>query len=90
LAGAAQLIFTMAITNHERVGKMLELLCKLSPKAEIARDLANKLFTVAENKKRSAEAQTYNALVMGWPELTRLAQSASAITTPTQGELLAV
>ncbi len=76
---------------HERRGDeaTADLLRQLGSKAEVARDLAYKLFTVAENKKRSAEAQAYNALVMGWPELARLAQSTPAANTgPAQGELL--
>jgi hypothetical protein len=32
------------------------------------------LFSIAERRKRSADAQGYNALVLGWPELTRLVQ----------------
>src|SRR5690606_27941 len=60
---------------HEKKGEVATaaLLRKLGSKAEVARDLAYKLFTVCENKKRSQEAQAYNALVMGWPELARLA-----------------
>jgi putative DNA methylase len=75
---------------HERRGDEVtaSLLHKLGAKADVARDLAYKLFTVAENKKRSAEAQAYNALVMGWPELIRLAQSVPVATSSTQGELL--
>jgi putative DNA methylase len=29
---------------------------------------------VCEKKKRSQEAQAYNALVLGWPEVARLAR----------------
>jgi len=64
------------------------LLRKLGRKADVARDLAYKLFTVCEKQKRSAEAQGYNALVLGWPELLRLAQERPAATTPTQDKLL--
>jgi len=61
---------------HEKKGEVAtaDLLRKLGSKAEVARDLAYKLFTVCESKKRSQEAQAYNALVMGWPELARLAR----------------
>jgi putative DNA methylase len=61
---------------HEKKGEVAtaELLRKLGSKAEVARDLAYKLFTVCESKKRSQEAQPYNALVMGWPELARLSR----------------
>jgi len=61
---------------HEKKGEIAtaDLLRRLGSKAEVARDLAYKLFTVCESKKRSQEAQAYNALVMGWPELARLSR----------------
>jgi hypothetical protein len=113
----------MAITNHERVGKALELLRdglrpfvareleskhgkywittvtagwpneliwregedapqmdaaeltgKLGSQAEVARELAYRLYTICERKKRAAEALAYNGLVQSWPEIQRLAQ----------------
>jgi putative DNA methylase len=68
---------------HEKQGDpaTAEVLRKLGPKAEVARDLAYKLFTVCESKKRSQEAQAYNALVMGWPELARLSREPIKTTT---------
>ena len=42
--------------------------------AEIARDLAYRLFNVCEKRKWSQEAQAYNALVLGWPEIATLAR----------------
>ena len=36
--------------------------------------LAYRLFDASERKKRSREAQGYNALVLGWPEIARLAR----------------
>jgi len=65
-----------------------ELLRKLGSKADVARDLAHKLFTVCEKTKRSADAQPYNALVLGWPELARLAQMLPAQETVTQARFL--
>jgi putative DNA methylase len=44
-------------------------------KAEIARELCYRLYTLCERKKRAAEAMAYNGLVQSWPEITRLAQS---------------
>jgi len=76
---------------HEKKGDAAtaELMRKLGSKADVARDLAYKLFTVCESKKRSQEAQAYNALVMGWPELARLSREAAARPkAPEQGELL--
>lgn len=68
---------------HEKKGDAptAELLRKLGSKAEVARDLAYKLFTVCESKKRSQEAQAYNDLVMGWPELARLSREVVKTTT---------
>lgn len=51
-----------------------ELVAKLGTKAEIARELAYRLYTVCERKKRAAEALSYNGLVQSWPEITRLAR----------------
>lgn len=75
---------------HQRQGDAAtaELLKKLGSKGDVARDLAYKLFTVCENKKWSKEAQAYNSLVMGWPELTRLAQQVTVAKRPEQGELI--
>ncbi|MDR7415270.1 MAG: hypothetical protein QN193_01100 [Armatimonadota bacterium] len=45
-----------------------------SSRGELARDLASRLFAIAEKKGRSQDAQAYNALVLGWPEVARLAR----------------
>ena len=55
-------------------GAAAELVSKLGSKAEVARDLAYRLYTICERKKRAAEALSYNALVQSWPEITRLAR----------------
>lgn len=51
-----------------------ELIGKLSAKAEIARELAYRLYTLCERKMRAAEALAYNGLVKSWPEIVRLAR----------------
>lgn len=51
-----------------------ELVAKLGSRAEIARELAYRLYTVCERKKRAPEALSYNALVQSWPEIMRLAR----------------
>lgn len=51
-----------------------QLAAKLGSKAEIARELAYRLYTICERKKRAAEALSYNSLVQSWPEVTRLAR----------------
>jgi putative DNA methylase len=55
-------------------GAAAELVAKLGAKAEIARELAYRLYTLCERKKRAAEALAYNGLVQSWPEIVRLAR----------------
>jgi putative DNA methylase len=62
------------------------LVAKLGTKAETARELAYRLYTLCERKKRAAEALAYNGLVQSWPEIMRLAQESASATT-VQGEL---
>lgn len=40
---------------------------------EVARDLAYRLYTISERKGWAREALAYNALVVAWPEIARLA-----------------
>ena len=51
-----------------------ELVRQLGGLAETARELAYRLYSVAERKNRAAEALSYNALVQSWPEIARLAR----------------
>ena len=51
-----------------------ELAAPLGVKAEAARELCYRLYTLCERKKRAAEALSYNSLVQSWPEISRLAQ----------------
>ncbi len=55
-------------------GAAAALVVKLGTKAEIARELAYRLYTICERKKRAAEALSYNGLVQSWSEITRLAR----------------
>ncbi|MBY0324748.1 MAG: hypothetical protein K2X72_38965 [Reyranella sp.] len=50
------------------------LVAKLGSKAEIARELAYRLYVISERKKRASEALAYNGLVQSWPEIVRLSQ----------------
>jgi putative DNA methylase len=50
------------------------LVATLGAMAEIARELAYRLYTLCERKKRAAEALAYNGLVQSWPEIARLAR----------------
>lgn len=47
--------------------------------AERAKDLAYRLYTIAERKKWNAEAYAYNALVVAWPEIQSRAAELKAI-----------
>jgi putative DNA methylase len=62
------------------------LVAKLDTKAEIARELCYRLYTLCERKKRAPEALSYNGLVQSWPEITRLAR-ASGTPHAEQGSL---
>jgi len=57
-------------------GAAAELVGKLGAKAEIARELAYRLYTICDRPqlKRPAEALAYNGLVQSWPEIVRLAR----------------
>jgi putative DNA methylase len=67
-------------------GAAAQLVAKLGSKAEIARELAYRLYTLCERKKRAAEALSYNGMVQSWPEITRLAGE-SRKTMPRQTTL---
>jgi adenine-specific DNA methylase len=65
------------------------LVAQLGARAETARELAYRLYTLCERKKRAADALAYNGLVQSWPELVRLAKERpEAEAKLEQGELL--
>ncbi|MCC7107418.1 MAG: DUF1156 domain-containing protein [Chloroflexi bacterium] len=66
-------------------GAAAALVAKLGSQAEVARELAYRLYTVCERKKWAREALSYNGLVQSWPEISRLAGEARR---PTQERLL--
>jgi putative DNA methylase len=51
-----------------------DLVAAIGSQAEIARELAYRLYTVCERKKRAQEALSYNAIVQSLPEITRLSR----------------
>jgi putative DNA methylase len=63
------------------------LLNKLGGMAEIARELAYRLYSICERKKWAEEALAYNGLVIAWPELTKLALAEKTRQVTTQQEL---
>jgi putative DNA methylase len=66
----------LRVYYYEKRGDLAtaQLLRKLRFQADLARDLSYRLFALAEKKGRSQDAQAYNALVLGWAEVARLAQ----------------
>jgi putative DNA methylase len=56
-----------------------ELLARVGGLGASARDLAYRLFQIAEAKKWSTEAGQYNALAASWPELSKIAAAHSAV-----------
>lgn len=52
-----------------------DLAGRLGTRAEAARELAYRLYAIAERKKRAEDALRYNSLVQSWPEIVRLAQA---------------
>lgn len=65
-------------------GAAATLVAKLGSKAEVARELCYRLYTLCERKKRTTEALSYNGLVQSWPEITRLARD---VEKPTTGQV---
>ena len=63
-----RLIFTNGSRRHAE-----NVAAKIGVRAEIARELAYRLYAICERKKRAAEALAYNGLVQSWPELLKLA-----------------
>jgi len=57
-----------------------QIVAKLGARAETARELCYRLYTMCERKKRAQEALSYNGLVQSWPEIMRLAQQQTAST----------
>jgi putative DNA methylase len=65
-----------------------DLLRRVGGLGETARELAYRLYVICERKKWAKEALAYNALVVAWPEISRLSAAAPAASGPAQQELL--
>jgi putative DNA methylase len=59
------------------------LVAKLGTKAEVARELCYRLYTICERQKRAEDALRYNGLVQSWPEIVRLAGEGTGPKQPT-------
>jgi putative DNA methylase len=75
------------VLEAEGEGAAAKLVAVLGTKAEVARELAYRLYTLCERKKRPAEAMSYNGLVQSWPEIVRLSRDVQP-ESPAQGALL--
>jgi putative DNA methylase len=64
-----------------------DLVAKLDGKADIVRELAYRLYTVSERKKRAHDALSYNSLVKSWPEITRIARDRGKLQQRSQAEI---
>ena len=80
---AQHLIRTMEDAGEEAAAR---LLVRLGDRGERARDLAYRLYGLCERKGWAQEALPYNALVVAWPEIGRLAEDIRR-TTSTQRAL---
>jgi putative DNA methylase len=63
------------------------IVARLGNRAEIARELCYRLYTLCERKKRSIEAMAYNGLVQSWSEITRLANEMPAARTASSADM---
>lgn len=70
--------------DHEGERAASELLQAIGSLRPTVFALAYRLYASADRKKWSEEARTYNALVVAWPELERLAASAAGEDEPQQ------
>jgi putative DNA methylase len=81
---AAQRLVHVLLTGGE--GPAGELLARLGGLGDTARDLAYRLYLIAERQGWTEEARAYNALVVAWTDLARGADAARA-AGPAQGDL---
>ncbi|MEZ4503016.1 MAG: DUF1156 domain-containing protein [Dehalococcoidia bacterium] len=63
------------------------LTARIGTRAEVARELAYRLYTISERRRRAADALAYNGLVQSWPEIVKLAQDQPAAPEATQAAL---
>ena len=64
-----------------------DLIRQLGVKAQVARDLSYRLYTICERRKWATDAIAYNTLVLSWTDVQRLAADKKPIA-PAQGELI--
>lgn len=64
------------ISTNESSGEegAARLVSRLGTWADVAREMAYRLYAICERKNRAAEALSYNSIVQSWPEITRLSR----------------
>ncbi|ADR37669.1 protein of unknown function DUF1156 [Oceanithermus profundus DSM 14977] len=70
-----RLIYRLSTAGEKGAG---ELLAQLGGRAEASRELAYRLYQIAERKGWAQDALGYNALVQSWPEVVKAAQTQKA------------
>jgi putative DNA methylase len=75
---AWQAVHQLILAADRGENALSDLIVKLGPEAEIARELAYRLYVLSERKKRTEEALWYNGLVQSWTEAVRIAAEAPA------------
>jgi putative DNA methylase len=63
------------------------LVTRLGAQADAARELAYRLYSICERKKRATEALSYNGVVQAWPEILQLGVAGAATVGGIQGQL---
>ncbi len=82
---AQHLIRALDQTGESGAARLLARLCEGNAEtADLARDLAYRLYSLCERKKWASEALALNSLVIAWPQIQALSKAAP---TPMQGEL---
>lgn len=76
------------VLETEGETKAAELSAKIGGRADDARALAYRLYSICERKGWAQEALSYNSLVIVWPELMKLSRSKPEDTEDVQGTLL--
>jgi putative DNA methylase len=56
------------------------MLVRLGEKVDAAKELAYRLYGICEKKKRSADGQLFNELIVIWPDLVARSKEAHAPT----------
>jgi len=84
---AWQAVHQLVLAAEQGETALAELIAKLGPEAEVARELAYRLYVLAERKKRPAEALWYNGLVQSWTEAVRLAAAPASAASGEQQTL---